>query len=131
MAVSDSVFRFVKLFLVIMVILVFGTDGYTKAHQPEKTSNSVAVATKQLNIHKGRKRKFVVTVTNNSAKVFKGTVRVVCRGAGDEIIDSDTVDLRGGLGPYGARKSFIFWFRRARDIIRVDHNIMGSLEASE
>lgn len=73
------------------------------------------------------RQKFVVTVTNTSKRLFRGTVRVTAVDGVDKRVDSDTILLNDGLPPDGSQKFAILWFKDPARIATLKYEISGSL----
>jgi hypothetical protein len=89
--------------------------------------NQIQINYEKQHAFKDGRQKFVVTVTNASKKLFKGSIRVEAVDGIDKSVDSDTL-LEFELPPY-AEKIALLWFKEPDRIATLKYRISGNLYA--
>lgn len=90
--------------------------------------DQIRVQWERQDVFKDGRQKFVVTVTNSSKELFKGTVQISGVDVADSTIDWDTIFLNDGLAPNGAKKFAILWLKNASRITSVKYSVAGKFQ---
>ncbi len=116
-----------RLIWVGVLFFVLVAIGPAKAAGPE----GIDISFEKQHAFKDGKQKFVVTISNKSKDLFKGTVTVKGVDASGKTVDSDVILLDEGLPGSGSQKTALLWFKQGHKIHDLKIEVSGKTEAQK